>query len=381
MLTLLLILPLPLLATVAFFIFSNRVCWREFGVTLAAVVVIGLVSMLSAYYGATRDQEILNGTVVGKEKNRVSCSHSYQCNCRMVETCSGSGASRSCHQTQRCSTCYEHSNDWDWDVETTVGDLTIDRIDRQGVKEPPRWTAVRAGEPASREHTFINYIKAAPDSVLRMTGQEKDFQGLLPSYPGVYDYYRAQHLIPVGVQVPDLEKHERTLNVINGALGSMKQVNILFVIVKTGDRRYLHALEEHWLGGKKNDLVVILGVPDGQDKITWAGVMTWSNVETLKVLLRDDIEKLGTINRMDEILEHTRGLVAKHFSRKPMKDFAYLQYQYTPSTGTMMFFTLFALFASVGLGIYFIKNDPFESGFTGYKRGRTRAYNPMLRRY
>jgi hypothetical protein len=352
------LLFLPLICAAIFFIFSKKICWREFSVVAAVVVVVNVIGVCLSFIGSTHDTEIINGTVEGKSKDRVSCRHSYRCNC--YTTCHRVGKTNSC--TTHCSTCYEHGYDIDWNVQTSVRDVRVSTVDRQGLQEPPRWSSVQIGEPASFESGYTNYIKAAPSSVLRMTGQAKDFAGLLPEYPQAFDYYRVNHIVSAGVAIPDVEKLQVTLGKINGILGPTKQVNIILVAAKTADKRYLHALEEHWLGGKKNDLIIVLGVPDGFNKIEWAGVMTWSDVELLKIHLRDEILRSGSLTNLPDVFDGMTGLVGKEWRRKPMEDFAYLRYQYSPSPGIMLALLLIGLISSLGLSWYFVNNDPFASG-------------------
>ncbi len=109
-------------------IWDNEISWSEMGLNIGIVVLLVTAVWQAGRYGQMADVEIWNGEVTKKQRTLVSCSHSYQCNCR--QTCSGSGSNQSC--TQICDTCYEHSNDWDWDVSSTAGNFTIDRIDRQG---------------------------------------------------------------------------------------------------------------------------------------------------------------------------------------------------------------------------------------------------------
>src|SRR5262249_53258019 len=154
-----------------------------------------------AYWQRTADTEIWDGQVTNKSSERVSCSHSYDCNCYYTTECSGTGNNRSCSEVRHCSTCYEHSYDVDWNVYASTGEsLSIDRVDRQGLNMPARWGAAYIGEPYSSQHSFTNYILANPNSVL--LGQKGDLQKfgkLIPQYPTVYDYYRVQHAINMGV--------------------------------------------------------------------------------------------------------------------------------------------------------------------------------------
>lgn len=187
--TLFLLLALPIVIPIACkYAFSKLVRLSEIArwKLVGAAVGVGLVLTFAAFYGGkatkTHDTEILNGQVTHKEKNRVSCSHSYSCHCR---TDSKGNTS--------CDTCYEHSHDYNWDVYSTVGELTIDRIDRQGAHEPPRWTVVMPGQPVAMDHGYTNYVKAVPESVFRVDtiySKEKLKNIPVPGYPlNVYDYH------------------------------------------------------------------------------------------------------------------------------------------------------------------------------------------------
>src|ERR1035437_10316243 len=96
-----------------------------------ASFIIAVITLSVGMFSETADTEVWNGKVTSKEKEQVSCSHSYSCNCRSVQSCSGSGKDRSCTSSTQCDTCYEHNHDFDWVVHTTIGGKEIDRIDRQ----------------------------------------------------------------------------------------------------------------------------------------------------------------------------------------------------------------------------------------------------------
>jgi hypothetical protein len=360
---LVLLLLVPAVVGVVFFIASKTICWKEMGVTLAAVVAINLIGLGLSFAGATHDTELLNGRVTNKKQVTTSCSHSYSCRCRPVTSCSGSGKTRHCSTSTKCDTCYEHLFDYDWKVYSTVGNFTISRVDRQGTSEPPRFTKVVIGEPATDTNSYVNYIKAAPGSVLRITGQVKNFPNLLPRYPGTFDYYRSNQLVTVGV--PTMPAVEEAVTNLNADLGGKKQVNFLMVVVNTTNPDYLYALSEHWLGGKKNDVILVVGVA-GKD-IKWSGVLTWSNVELLKVELRDAAMAAKTTDNLVSVVEKARTIINDKFRRKPMEDFKYLSYQYSPSNTVMVVLLVLGLLVSVGLSMYFLHNDPFEN----FKNNRT----------
>lgn len=328
---------------------KGRITIKEFFTLEGAVFVVMLVGFLIARWGDTYDMEIWSGRIVDKKKVWVSCEHSYECNCSTDD-----------EGNRSCQTCYEHFNDWDWRIYTSNGEtITIDRVDRRGSYEPPRWTKAYKGEATAVAHSFENYIKANPDTILRRTNAVERFKNLVPAYPNkVYDYYRVNRFVEAGMREGHIRDWVWLLRELNADLGKKKQVNVIVVAVKTGDSSYRFALEEAWLGGKKNDLVIILGVPN-YPEISWAHVMSWSRSEDLKVELRDAILAIGTVAKRDAIIQVTREMVEKKFVRRPWTDFKYLTAGLQPGrTATIILFSL-GFILTMGLTVYFYQNDPF----------------------
>ena len=302
------------------------------------------------------DREVWNGVVSSKDSEHVSCSHSYQCNCH--ESCSGSGKDKSCHES--CDTCYEHSYDVDWNVFTSNREtIKIEREDRQGTTQPARWTAVRIGEPTSVEHAYKNYIKGSPDTLFRHQGLVDKYKGKIPQYPRVHDYYHVNRLISVnGAWADNPGAWIEGLDKINAEVGSPKQANVMVVLVRGLSAEFYYALEEAWIGGKKNDIVVVVGVDD-QSVPQWATIMAWSKNEMFKVKLRDDImDAKGPLVR-DAFLATVKADVTQLYQRKPMADFQYLEASITPTSGQLAFGIIVSLLVSIGLSWYFATHDPF----------------------
>lgn len=349
----LVLLVIPLLIAVASFIWSQEINWKEFLSQVGLQVIIAASSAAIIYFGSTHDTEVWNGVVTAKEQNTVSCSHSYQCNPHSCNCDSKGNNCSTCYDT-----CYEHFNDYDWDVHTSNGELvTIDRIDRQGTMMPPRWKAVKIGEPTSLTHSYTNYVKAAPDSLFRHQGLKEKYLGSIPEYPqNVYDYYRLDRLVLAGVSVPDARAWNADLTKINSELGAHKQVNVI-VLLTNKPRDYFYAVEESWIGGKKNDVVLTIGV-DQDMKPQWSEVMAWTTDQTFQVKLRDAAMSQETVTREKtvDLLYHT---TQKHFKRKPMADFEYLAASISPSPLQFVLGTLFGVVSAVGLAWVFHLYDPF----------------------
>lgn len=328
--------------------------WKELLTQVGVGLALASIGFFSAMCHRTSDTEIWNGRIAKKYKTTGSCCHSYPCNCRQV--CSGTGKNRSC--STKCDTCYEHSHDDVWKAVTTNDEVAYENgCNRPGSSAPARWKRIKVDEPTAIEHRYTNYIKGNPDSVIRRQGLKEEYGDLLPGYPEVYDHYRVRRVLGVGVTIPGAAKLDDRLDAINGDLGARKQVNVILLVVRTEDRGYLHALEEHWLGGKKNDAVVIVGTPRFPD-IAWAGVMSWSDSEEMKIRIRDGIERLGTFDG-DKVLDIVEREIASGFVRKQMSDFAYLKATITPSSAWLWLLYILTFLIAGGLQAYFWVADPF----------------------
>lgn len=332
---------------------STKEMLIQFGITVVFVVAAYYISKANL----TSDVEILNGQVTGKNYQHVSCSHSYSCHCYTYYTTDSKGRSTS---HEHCDTCYEHAYDIDWNVLTNVGNLEIDRIDRQGVDTPPRWSNVYIGEPASTSKNYDNYIKGAKFSIFNYKDNQLDqkYAKMIPNYPSVYDYYRINRVVPVGILIPNMIALNQGLNNQLRILGPQKQANIVMVIVNTTDPAYRYALERAWIGGKKNDIIIVIGMTY-YPQIAWVDVITLgkdAGNEMLQVQLRDQLLKLQSIEKADNVISIIGSTVASDFHRKRMKDYEYLKEEIQPSMTALIIISVLTLLCNIGLTIFFYKN-------------------------
>lgn len=346
----------PFIVSIILFVFFNKqITLKEFGVQTIVQLVLAIVMIFSIYHMNTSDVEILSSEVTNKRSEHVSCSHSYRCRC--YTTCSGSGSSKTC--SEHCSTCYDHSYDVDWIVESGIGAITIDRISRQGIEEPPRYTKVKIGEPFSKEHSYENYIKGNPDTLFRKQGLVEKYQKNLPKYFGnIYDYYKINRFINLSsFKIKNLSDQ---IAIINKEIGSMKQGTVGVVIVSQ-PRDFFYALQEHWLGGKKNDIIPVISV-DINGNIEWVEVMTWSKNPLFQIKLRDSILELKQLNdqNADILINQIKQNTLDHYERKPMKDFEYLKASIRPTILQFTIGSIIALLFSFGLSYWFYKENVFN---------------------
>ncbi len=329
----------------AFWVLSKGICWKEALSQLGIQTVFILAMCLLIKNAHLSDTEILNGRIVSKNSAHVSCSHSYQCHC--YTSCSGSGKSRSC--TRRCRTCYEHSFDVDWFADTNIKKrVYISRVDRQGLREPSRWSSILMGEPASFEHSYQNYIKADPDSLFQHHMEEEETKKY-PKYPGrVYDYYRLNR--GLGIHM------EREISEVNADIGPAVGANLILVATEL-PISYAKLLQRAWEGAKKNDIVVVVGVaPDYS--IKWTEVIGIAYPD-FKVKLRNTVNDHGKLDLM--LLPEIKTTIMKDFKRRSMSEFEYLKESYKPTRGEWILSLIVSLLLSAGLGFFFHKNETFGS--------------------
>lgn len=307
---------LILVWVVAVKLFPHTITIKEGLIVLTVqTIVIGTI-VFGSLYGQGSDTQILNGQVLSKQREVVSCEHSYSCNCR--QSCSGSGKSRSCSTV--CDTCYEHSYDVDWAVRSDVGSVTINRIDRQGLDEPPRWSSVYVGQPFSTESSYYNYIKASPFSIFNKTALDEKVE--VPEYIGVHDYYKINRVVNFGSAFTDTKALNDLLNESLKNLGPKYKVNVVVVLHKKGDS-FAETLKAKHLGGKINDVYVVIDIDKG-GVFNNVAVFSWSKSDMVNIAIRDgllDIGKFDAVKMNDVIAE----AIKANYKHRSIEEFKYLE--------------------------------------------------------
>lgn len=339
--------------------FHRKYVWKEaavqFGISCVVVVVLtGLVYMSKGL--SALDVEIHNGQVTSKYSERTSCSHSYECPPCYTHT----NSDGTTYQT--CSTCYDHPFDVDWKVDTTVGNITIPRVNSQGTIEPPRFSEVVVNEPASREKRYHNFIKANPDSIFNTSEFTDIMEGneyALPNYPKVHDFYRLNRVVITDPQLP--RSLYRTLNqgisMELRSLGAEKEVNVVMVLTTEPSSQYATALEYEWLGGKKNDIVIVMGLDVDTLNVDWIDTFGWSSNSRIHVALHDAFQgQVLDVNTTPSLLS---SLISEHYERQSFSEYEYLMDELEPSFMAMFIAFIINIMVTLGVGYYFIKNDVF----------------------
>jgi hypothetical protein len=350
-LLLLVIMPIP---WVAQWIWPHNVKFGEIAIITAISAVLTLGVYTAGRYAMVVDYEMLNGTITHKGRQHDQYERTYDCNCRSV--CTGTGASQICQN--KCDTCYERHYTVKWFVDTTVKQITVDAMDSTSSRvyqepDPYRFTDIKIGDPVTVPHRYTNYIKAAPDSLFHASSNTVGmFTDKIPEYPNrIYDLYKLTRVISMGVSIPEIHLWNNDVSRYVGKVGPTKQVNLIIVFVNTADSNYIHSLAGKWIGGKKNDVIVAVGMPT-YPRIEWVRVLAWTDNEEFKVRMVTDLEALGSLDRTAfmNVIKHN---IDTLYKRKPMSDFKYLEYSFDPPWWVVVISLLVGILSAGGTTYYF----------------------------
>ncbi len=320
----------------------------------------------------TSDTEILNGQVTGKTREHGHYLRSYECNCTSNTTCSGTGNQRTCSTTRTCQTCYEDRYTVTWECQSTIGDFRIDHLDRSSRSvyreaDPKRYTSIVQGEPVSRTNGYTNYIKAVPNSLFRPAQEtlRARFASLIPTYPDrIHDIYRANRVVGAGLSVPQSGDWNKAISEMLKTLGPSHEVNAVIVFAKTDDPNYFHALQDAWINGKKNDVVLVVGVDRFDKAPLWVDVMALTKNSLFQVKLADRIRALDRLTP-EVVVPAIEETIRTDFRRRPMADFKYLEAEIDPPAWLMGLTVFFIVGAYAGFWIYVLRQNQRRAAWRG----------------
>jgi hypothetical protein len=337
-----------------------------------AVLLMTAMIYASAIYGsqkeATVDYEIYNGVVLSKVRYHGTYEESYDCNCKWVTKYrTDSHGKRTSYTEEVCQTCYRTHYTVKWRAETQLGDYLIDDKDelRKSVyasPDPARWLSINKGDPVSRRVPYTNYIQAVPGTLYTTVDEDykKPFLALLPGYPEqIYDFYRLNRFVSPGFAFKDAKEWNEGISKIAGDLGTKKQVNLIVVIARTSDQRYALALQDHWDGVNKNDVVVVVGSEDGL-KIDFVNILSWTKNERFRVQLQDALFDLKNVDR-EAFLKVIRDKISTSFERRRMVEFEYLAHSIPVPTWLLVTLSVLTVTGYAFTGYLLLSSDQARS--------------------
>lgn len=319
------------------------------GVSVSVILFFITCAVLSISVNSkTTDTEIFNGQVTSKERNEDSYLESYDCHCRMVTKGSGKNAST----VKECDTCWRRRYTVEWIVKTTLGDYDIDDVNSlspsiYATPNPTLYNAAYVGEPVAKTHSYVNYIIASDNSIFKSNNVfGNKYASLIPKYPiEIYDQYKINRFLTMGVTVPAAKEWNNGIGLMLRELGPSKQANLIIVVANTNDTNYPLALQAAWNGGKKNDVIVVIGSTHWP-KIDFVHVLSWSTNNLLAVEIRD---KLLAMNEAEcsASLKIIHDSIKNNFVRRRMVDFEYLKDEILPDSTIVIAMLIIQILATL----------------------------------
>jgi hypothetical protein len=325
------------------------------GSTIGVVMLVNLAS----YYGATgwqtADTEILNSEVIDKKREHGSYVRSYECMC--VSSTTGSGSNQ--RTTRTCQTCYEDRYTVEWTIKSGLGTKTIDSKDWTTktvylLPDPTFYTNAKRGDPWAQRHMYVNYIKAVPESLFQSAGKVDGYEAHLKDYPSaIYDFYNLDRLVQVKASVPNAASWNKQIAETAKLIGPAKQANLVIVLVKDLPEQYFYALERHWLKGKKNDVIAVIGYDSLESPAKWVNIMSMSKSEVFNIRLKDDLMGLAKLDPLETTATIRKNVIA-NYQRKPMADFEYLKDSISPPIWVIAALAILNVISLFGIYFFYV---------------------------
>lgn len=366
---------------VAPFIFKkfwpHHIDWVELALNIVVGVGIVAIVYFAGRYNAADDVEIWNGEITGKSREHGHYLQPYSCNCRTVS------CGKDCSTTQ-CDTCYEDRYTVDWDFQSTIGKFDVKHLDRSSRSvynepDPPLYKQTQKGDSCSREVDYVNWVKAVPESLYNTATASSAYADKIPTYPRVYNLIHINRVLTVDVNLPN--NIHKTLNSgLNERLenlGPALEMNIVLIVTSIQDPMYKYAVENAWVGAKKNDAVVFIGVDDALN-ITWTDAMTFAQNrgnELFHVRMRDALKEIGSLQKADRVVDVIANVSLADFTRVSMKEFEHLKHEIDPPTWIVVLALVLGSLFSAGFAFFAYNYKWNGSGWDQvYHRSPRRRY-------
>jgi hypothetical protein len=349
--------------------FREKTVWWELAIPLGITILAIFISKLIIDKSMTDDTEYWGSYVISAEYYEDWNEYIHQTCTRTYTDSDGNSHT----ETYDCSYVSYHSEYWQ--VNTNIGqelkisesrfnyyvkkfggkqfvDLHRDYHTDDGDKYVAKWNYVfEMIEPITVTHTYENRV-AASHSIFKFeepdTANFKLFDYIEPD-----NNYQINSILTEKSNIYNIKEANKLLSRYNAFLGNKKQVRIWFLIFDNKDYQYAIQQENYWQGGNKNEFIVSLSVDDS-NYVQWCKVISWTDVEQLKVDVRNYIKNMNKLDLINAV-EYIKNNIETRFVRKSFKEFDYLTVE--PTTTALIIVYILSLLITIGTTIFVIKNE------------------------
>ena len=403
------LLGIPFIASVVCIVFFPRkIKWWEILLIWAVSIFTILICQSASRISATKDHELwgFNGVKAYWDEPFQywdTCTETYACG----QTCSGTGSSRSC-TTNYCTRTYP-CKQWAGDdaflidqkgnrypINKNRFDFTVRRFqehkyrevelnrekeydiivdgDRWVVEWPGTW---QTAEPIALHKTYKNKAQCSSTIYFRKVSKDDiEFWKLIeyPNFSGG-EYCRPTLLDGSG----KTWEADQYFRYINGIVGPARKCRLWVLIIRNPDREAFQWQRDLWENGNKNEFIICIGA-DKDNNVHWGDVISWTEVDALKIEFRDFIQ--DTMTRVTEeslvaLAEFTeKNLMERYVKPDFTEKFDHLAIE--PSPTAKWISAIIVLLVCAGVCIFVIFNEYEEA--TPSRRKKPTINRPKLRR-
>jgi len=309
---------------------------------------------------------LVNGVVTELNPVQESCprgwrssrdNHCTEYRTRQVKV--GESCTTSSNGVRTCTPIYntEYKYIYDWErryfVESTLRTFEIDRVDRQGVSTPPRFSEIEINDAVTVSYEYKNYIKGASSSLF---SEEELIEALPIAYPRVRDYYRANRVIFTNTESSNdiYSEWNAEFQRLNGNIRETG-ANAILVITDAINEDFPEALARGWHAHNINDVVTVIG--RNVDTIEWVDTRSWSNSSRVNIEIENELMNLGTLSDREAINDIIENAINDHFELKSMEEFEYLADDIPPPMWAFIIAAILVLIVSPAITYLFHKHD------------------------
>lgn len=359
MIYLLWLLPI-LMSVVLYILYKTTDVYKIGGLFLLGTIIYTFAHKCIAEDNLTSDTEWYGNYAISVHyyddwNEKVSCRHSYNCNC---------STDKNGHES--CSTCYEHSFDvdyhpeywtmrWDNGGETEISrenyyywcqvwgnklyniELNRDSYTNDGDDRACNWDMIpEHSETLITEHTYENRVIAShsvfkPDHV--DSNDVKEYK--LYEYPKCY----GKQQIILGLNTKPVE--QKLLEYINGYYGSKKQFKLFVTCWFNQSEIAAERQHSYWDNLNKNELLICIGL-NKDTTVSWCKAYSWMDKPSMGVAVEQYFRDNPKIN-FYSFAKWLPSNIENHWSRKHFRDFKYIKIEITQGQYTAMFVVVLIL--------------------------------------
>lgn len=207
--------------------------------------------------------------------------------------------------------------------------------------------------PVVRKKTYENRVKCSKSVFNFMDLDTSEIRAY-----GLYEYPSVNYIAlsantgynPI-IGWSDQKTSDR-LQRFNARMGGFKQVHMLILVFPNQPQMAALKQEAYWKRGNKNEFILCLGAKGKE--ITWAYVISWTEVEKLKQQAAQEAKNFKTLDSLSGIVDMIASKVKTQFIRKQFKDFSYLSVE--PTTTAVLVTFILTILTTIGISLFAILN-------------------------